>query len=129
MYIFKGCDFEHSTVDEQITSCQSCGISDSTFTCTMPTVSYGSTSGGVPTESGNNRYEDWCKEMGFTGPASVITKSETYSGQLFWCIGYDDTNYKWCDWKDFYWKDASLGYSGTTTRIKELTCRAGTKQF
>ena len=127
--IFKGCDFEHSTVDKQITSCQSCEIRGPRLTCNMPTVSYGSTSGGVPTLNDRIVYEDWCKEMGFTGDAFVDTKSETYSGQLFWCSGYDDPNYKWCDWADGYWKDAPLNKSGAYKRIKELTCLTGNKVF
>ena len=105
----------------------------------MPTVSYGSTYGGIPVASvkgstfdgrpvasGNykNDYTQWCLEMGFDGPASVTTRYESFNGAVMWCNQFDDSAYKWCDLKDGYWKDKALGLSMMGDRIQELQCNA-----
>lgn len=94
------------------------------FTCTMPTVSYGSSYGGVPVATPGNQYDylQWCKEMGFGGPASITTSYESVRGALNWCKGYDDYRYKWCDREDGYWKDETLSRKMMGERIQALEC-------
>ena len=91
----------------------------------MPTISYGSTFGGIPIKHAVNNYAQWCNEMGFTGPASVTTGKAFVFGALVWCASYDDTYYKWCDVSDGYWKDTTLDRNSDEERIEQLTCLKG----
>ena len=106
------------------------------MTCESPTISYGTydsttypTTYGIPTKHDNNDYDQWCREMGFSGPASVTTISENVIGALFWCYGSDDPEHKWCDVWDNYWKDGTLDYDGEAERITSLTCTDGKKEL
>ena len=95
----------------------------------MPTISYGTTFGGIPVKSNKNNYEQWCKEMGFGGGlASITTTFEFVFGILYWCKGYDDQAYKWCDVYDGYWKNTTLDGSHQVikvARIEKLSCMKG----
>ena len=93
----------------------------------MPTISYGSTFGGTPVQYDANDYAEWCREIGFNGPASVNTSSEIVNGALFWCRGYDEQDHKWCDYHDGHWRDATLGYNSNAkfNKIQKLTCSTG----
>ena len=102
------------------------------MTCESPTISYGTyelttypTTYGIPVKHDNNDYDQWCREMGFSGPASITTISENVIGALFWCYGSDDPEHKWCDVWDKYWKDGTLDYNGEAERITSLSCTDG----
>ena len=119
------CTFEHSSVESQVTRCSNCVSTEFTFTCNLPSISYGSTFGGAPVEHGGNDYAQWCREIGFDGPASVTSSTEFVNGKLFWCNFYDDRDYHWCDWTDGFWKDSTLDSNGNANRIKQLICTKG----
>ena len=106
----------------QITRCETCTYTATTLTCNSPTISYGSTIDGIPTKDQENDYDQWCRELGFEGPASIGTKMEFIYGKLVWCSGYDDPDHKWCDEWDGFWKDSTLDYNGNGEKITRLTC-------
>ena len=129
------CNFPHSSADGQVTRCETCERSGSTFLCNMPTVSYGSTLGGIPEGSSYHEqypiYEQWCKEIGFIGPASIQINSsyESVKNALYWCNTFDDDVWKWCDQQDGYWKNSTLDFKGNSPgkRILQLSCTIGKK--
>lgn len=117
--------YEHMNATGQITRCESCSNTGTTLTCNSPTISYGTTIGGIPSKHQDNDYDEWCRELGFVGPASVGTSSEFIHGALKWCSGYDDPDYKWCDEWDGFWKDSTLDHNRNGERITRLTCTQG----
>ena len=129
------CRYEHLSAKGQVTWCKSCQYSGYTFVCSIPSISYGSTFGGVPTTASDlsPKYDNtitlqWCKELGFVGTGTVITSpDDLIDGGVFWGKGFDDTNYKWCDVDDGFWKNTTLGVGvkNNLERIQQLTCSNG----
>ena len=82
---------------------------------------------GVPCHHVNNDYDQWCQEIGYSGFGSVLTDTVFVRGALKWCSGYDDTEFKWCDWKGGYWKNKKLNKTEPKEyeRIERLRCSKG----
>ena len=111
------CEFQHQVVNEQKTKCDTAEVIGNTFICNNPVISYGSVSGGVPTDIGED-YITWCQEMGFSGHiGNVETRMERISspyGWVFGCSHADSSSWHWCDGYDGYWLNQSLDYQGKT---------------
>ena len=113
---------------EQYTRCKK--VSEDGRTCYNPTIRYGSTIGGHPTNHGNG-ISKWCKQL---FPHSIVIrgnatfsniKPKNYIGALFWCSKYDESNPHWCDWQDGNWKDSTLTKFNVMPQpvIDSVTCQ------
>ena len=72
-------------------------IGSGTVTCKGPKVTWGSHT-GVPHKHSGNKYETYCKSMGYTGFVPGSDKYGTVScskGALFGCSGYDFNGWHW----------------------------------
>ena len=105
---------------DQYTKCES--SSSDGLICYNPEIRYGSTTGGIPCSHGGNEYSQWCQQLGFSGHTTISTNTISTSNMLFGCSSYDESTWHWCDWGDGYWRNSSLGWSGSCTRITSLTC-------
>ena len=112
---------------DQYTSCDQ--VMNGGFTCVNPTIRYGNVPGGVPAKHANNDYLAWCKQVGCNGYVanSVAFGQRSYAapaGKLFWCSGYDEPAWKWCDWQDGTWYNQRLDYHPQLDMeaITSITC-------
>ena len=117
---------------EQYTRCKK--ASEDGRTCYYPTIRYGSTIGGNPYKHGNNNILNWCLQLFPTSIKGIATYNNhnswyskpnysTTAGALFWCNGYDENNYHWCDWQDGKWKDSTLDFQGSLYLMDSVTCQ------
>ena len=114
---------------QQYTKCKS--VSKDGKTCYLPEIRYGSTVGGRPVNRifYSNHILQWCKQLFPTSTRGTATYSSSKKlnigkGSLFWCNGYDESGYHWCDNNDGRWKDSSLDYSLSYCNKESLTyCR------
>ena len=128
--LFLDCMFEHKSASGQNTRCERCNRGDSSFTCEMPRISYGETNVGVPYKQNQSSiYDEWCQEIGPYSFGTILStqRIELIKGALYWCSGFDDDAYKWCDSSDGYWKDDTLYGEVSAERIVRLTCFKGEK--
>ena len=118
MRIFcKACQYMHSSTTGQMTKCQNCEKSGTIVTCDGPTISEGSTIGGAPFANEHDNYDQWCREIGFSPPASVRTIS--VSNNL------NDHGLVWSS--DGYWTDTDINTYRNLDQITRLICKNGTK--
>ena len=118
-------------------------VSEDGRTCYNPQIKYGYISrynpngktGGYPVNNGNNKYKQWCQQL--FPKKTIISSSVTYdaynkpsnwAGALYWCYGYEEKNWHWCDLTDNYWyqHNQPLGpynwYRGLQV-VASLTCQ------
>ena len=128
-------------------------VSEDGRTCYNPSISYGylnvygynhnsyRKTGGYPVNNGNNQcrnnycYKQWCQQL--FPKKTIISSSVTYDaynkpsnymGALYWCYGYDENSWHWCDLTDGYWynNNQPLGpynwYRGLQV-VASLTCQ------
>ena len=107
----------HSSATGQITKCQNCEKSGTIVTCDGPAISEGSTIGGAPFANEHDNYDQWCREIGFSPPASV--KTSRTSSDL------NDPGFVWSS--DGYWTDTSFNIHRDLDRITSLICKNGTE--
>ena len=114
-----------ANTNQQFTRCES--ITNDGHTCINPEVRYGTVSGGIPGQL--NGHQRWCEQIfesavGIRSDVAYGSRDcSSPKGRLFWCAGFDETGYKWCDWSDGYWKDQSLGtHSSCDMMVTSLTC-------
>ena len=119
MRIFcKACQYMHSSTTGQMTKCQNCEKSGTIVTCDGPSISDGSTIGGAPFANEHDNYDQWCREIGFSPPASVRTSS--VSSNL------NDHGLVWSS--DGYWTDTDIiSTYRNLDQITRLICKNGTK--
>lgn len=109
---------------EQYTRCEM--VTDGGNTCISPEIRYGNTEGGIPRQHAGNDYSAWCQQLGFStfldvqiGPRSCNAPQ----GGLFWCVGYDEDGWHWCDWNDGVWHNQQLDHHDCdSTQILSITC-------
>ena len=73
-------------------------IGSGTVQCKGPRVAWGNHKNGIPHKHGGNRYDTYCKSMGYTGFVTGSDKYGTVScskGALFGCSGYDFGKWHW----------------------------------
>jgi len=109
----------------QYTQCES--VSPDGLTCYNPEIRYGSVEGGIPTQHGGNRYDEWCQQLGFASDNGVTLGTRSAAspnGHVFGCTAYDESTWHWCDWQDGDWLDESLDYHspGTGNEITSFSC-------
>ena len=134
---------------QQSTMCKR--VSEDGRTCYNPQIRYGylnvygynhnsyRKTGGYPINNGNNKlplyYKQWCQQL--FPKKTIISSSVTYDaynkpsnymGALYWCYGYDENSWHWCDLTDGYWynNNQPLGpynwYRGLQV-VASLTCQ------
>ena len=122
-----------SGTNQQYTKCGR--VSEDGRTCYNPSIKYGYNTGGyVYNNQNNNAYKQWCQQLFPTSNiiSSSVTFSQTkpydYVGALYWCKGFDENSWHWCDMYDGYWYNynQALGpynwYRGLQV-VASLTCQ------
>ena len=109
---------------DQATRCEA--VEDAGATCILPTIRYGTTSGGVPADASETDLAAFCLQLGFSGYATHKTGPRDCSapaGLVFWGSGYDEETLHWIDYEDGFWLSADLDkHECDPPGIVTLTC-------
>ncbi|MFT4625154.1 MAG: hypothetical protein ACI8PZ_003820 [Myxococcota bacterium] len=104
-----------------------CGlVADAGTTCIDPEIRYGFVEGGIPSSHGGNDYDEWCRQLGFSGLAATALgprACDAPQGKVFGCTTYDELTWHWCDWSDGFWFDEALDSPGCAgSEVTEISC-------
>lgn len=70
--------------------------------------------------------DEFCAQLGFEGFGGVtygLRPCLAPAGAVWWCSGYDEPGWHWCDYSDGYWLGQSLDFHACDDEvIASLTC-------